>query len=85
MKVKVKKRIRFSSPSKKIINYDPKSDAIYMGIKRGIEEEFVEVSPGLNVELNSRGQVIGIEILNASKILKPIIKPLQRQILELVK
>jgi uncharacterized protein YuzE len=70
---------------KKLINYDPKSDAVYMGIKKGIEEEFVEVSPGLNVELNSKGQVIGIEILNASKALKSIIKPLQRQILEPVK
>ena len=68
--------------SKKIINYDPKSDVLYMGAKKGIEEEFIEVSPGLNVELDSKGQVIGIEILNASKTLRSIIKPLQKQILE---
>lgn len=79
MPVKIMKK----SKSKKLINYDPRSDAIYMGIKRGVEEEFIEVSPGLNVELNSKGRVIGIEILNASKVLKPVIKPLQRQILEL--
>jgi len=54
--------------SKKIINYDPKSDVLYMGVKKGIEEEFVEISPGINVELDQRGQVIGVEILNASKI-----------------
>lgn len=68
--------------SKKIINYDAKSDVLYVGIKKGVEEEFIEVAPGVNVELNQNGKIIGIEILNASKILKPIIKPLQKQILE---
>jgi uncharacterized protein YuzE len=47
---------------------------LYIGLKRGTEEEFVE--------LDSKGQVIGIEILNASKVLKPVIKPFQKQILE---
>ena len=41
-------------------------------------EEFVEIAPGINVELDDRGQVIGIEILNASKCLKPIAKPLYK-------
>lgn len=68
--------------SKKIINYDQKSDALYIGLKKGVEEEFVEVSPGISVELDSQGQIIGIEILNASKVLRPAIKPLQKQILE---
>jgi len=68
--------------SKKIINYDPKSDVLYMGVKKGIEEEFVEIFPGINVELDQRGQVIGVEILNASKILKPVMCPLQKQVLE---
>ncbi|MCD6500701.1 DUF2283 domain-containing protein [bacterium] len=68
--------------SQKIISYDRKSDVLYLGVKKGIEEEFVEVSPGINVELNQNGQVIGIEILNASKILKSVVKPLQKQILE---
>lgn len=68
--------------SKKIINYDQKSDVLYIGLKKGVEEEFIEVSPGINIELNEKGQVIGIEILNASKVLKPVVKPLQRQILE---
>ncbi len=71
-----------NSKSQKIINYDPKSDVLYMGLKRGIEEKFVEVSPGINVELDENGQVIGIEILNASKVLKPVIRSFQKQILE---
>ena len=68
--------------SKKIVNYDPKSDVLYMGVKKGIEEEFVEISPGINVELDQNGQVIGIEILNASKVLRSVVKSLQREILE---
>ena len=68
--------------SKKIINYDPKSDVLYMGAKKGIEEEFIEVSPGINVELDSKGQVIGVEVLNASKMLKSVVKPLQMRVLE---
>lgn len=67
---------------KKIINYDQKSDALYIGVKKGVEEEFIEISPGISVELNKKGQVIGIEILNASRVLKPVVKPLQKQILE---
>lgn len=68
--------------AKKIVNYDPKSDMLYMGVKKGNEEEFVEISPGINVELDENGQVIGVEVFNASKILKPVMQPFQRQVLE---
>ena len=68
--------------SKKIINYDRKSDVLYLGVKEGIEEEFVEIAPGVNVELDERGKVIGIEILNASKVFRPVLNPLQEQVLE---
>ena len=63
---------------KAVVNYDSKSDIIYIVTRKGKEEEFVEVAPGLNVELNENGEVIGIEILNASNFLKPIAKPLYR-------
>ena len=45
----------------------------------GTEEEFVEVAPGVHVELDSKGDVIGIEILKASKFFRPVAKPLYRQ------
>lgn len=64
--------------NKPIINYDSKSDTIYIVAKRGTEEEFVEIVPGINVEIDEKGEVIGIEILNASKFLRPIAKPLYR-------
>lgn len=60
------------------VNYDSKSDVIYIVTKKGGEEQFVEVAPGINVELDETGQVIGIEILNASHFLRPIARPLYR-------
>lgn len=62
--------------NKPLVNYDSKSDVIYIVTKKGKEEEFVEVAPGINVELDEKGEVMGIEILNASIFLKPIAKPL---------
>lgn len=53
-------------------HYDPDSDALYLGLKKGVEESFIEVAPGLNLELNEQGQIIGIEVLNASHILEQI-------------
>jgi len=58
--------------------YDYESDVLYIVAKKAVEEEFIEVAPGINVELDDRGQVIGIEILNASKCLKPIAKSLYK-------
>ena len=63
---------------KSLINYDYKSDVLYIAAKKGVEEEFIEIAPGINVELDESGKVIGIEILNASKCLKSIAKPLYK-------
>lgn len=62
--------------NKPLLHYDSKSDIIYIVTRKGKEEEFIEVAPGINVELNDKGEVIGIEILDASRFLKPIAKPL---------
>ena len=51
------------------VYYDKKSDALWLLIKSGPEEEFKEVAPGVNVELGKDGELLGIEILNASKVL----------------
>jgi uncharacterized protein YuzE len=61
---------------KPLVNYDSKSDVLYIVARKGKEEEFVEIAPGINIELDEKGEVIGIEILNASSFLKPIAKPL---------
>lgn len=57
--------------AKQKIYYDKKTDVLWFNIKSGVEEEYKEVSPGVNVELNNKGELLGIEILNASKVLGP--------------
>ena len=54
-------------------------DILYMA-KEGQEEEFIELQPGINVELNKDRQVIGIEILHASEVLKEVIEPVRQKI-----
>lgn len=53
--------------------YDRKADILYLLVKKGKEEEVVEVSPGVNVELDGQGKLLGVEILNASAAMKPIV------------
>jgi uncharacterized protein YuzE len=61
------------------IFYDEEEDILYMA-KEGQEEEFIELQPGINVELDKDRQVIGIEILHASKVLKEVIEPVRQKI-----
>jgi uncharacterized protein YuzE len=55
------------------VNYDLGGDTLYIFVKDGAEEEFVEVADGVLVELNTSKEIIGIEILHASKILEPLL------------
>jgi len=56
--------------------FDKDSDILYIVTKKGPEEEFVEVAEGINVELDEKKNVVGIEILNASRFLSPLIRKL---------
>lgn len=56
------------------IYYDRRSDVLYLFIRSGAEEEVQEVAPGVNVELDQRGRLLGIEILNASRSLRQLMK-----------
>lgn len=64
--------------NKSVVNYDAKADVLYIVAKKAKEEEYVEIAPGINVELDDKGAVIGIEILNASKFFRPVAKPLYK-------
>lgn len=64
-----------------IVRYDRESDVLYFGIRGGAEEEYVEIAPGINVELDRQREVIGIEVLNASKVLRPVTKSLESRAL----
>lgn len=43
--------------------YDEKEDILYLA-KEGQEEKIVELSPTVNAELDSSGNLIGIEVLS---------------------
>lgn len=51
------------------IFYDRETDVLWFLIKSGPEETHQEVAPGISVELGEKGELLGIEILNASKVL----------------
>ena len=48
-------------------NYDKESDSLFISVKDEEEDSFEEIIPGINVELNDKEEVIGIEILKASR------------------
>ena len=50
-------------------NYDKESDSLLINIKEGQEDSFEQVVPGVNLELNKIGEIIGVEIIWASKFL----------------
>jgi uncharacterized protein YuzE len=53
--------------------YFEKEDILHLAISEGREAQSVEVSPNITVELNDKGELIGIEILNASEFLRDTI------------
>lgn len=57
--------------TKQKIYYDKETDVLWFLIKSGPEETHEEIAPGVSVELGKKGELLGIEILNASKLLGP--------------
>jgi uncharacterized protein YuzE len=55
--------------------YDPEVDAAYVKISRGKILESEEVQPGVIVDLDAKGQVLGLEILCFTKRFADQIKP----------
>ena len=52
------------------MKYYEDSDVLYFFLKKGSESRSVEASPGITIELNEANQIIGIEILDASKFIQ---------------
>jgi len=65
--------------SKPLVRYDRSSDVLYIATRKGLEVEFIEVAPGVNVELDAKGNVVGVEILKASHTLKGFLKSLGKK------
>ena len=49
------------------LKVDEKSDALYLRLDESKIIESEEVSPGVVLDFNERGQVVGIEMLNLSQ------------------
>ena len=52
------------------IRYFEQEDVLHLAITDGPESRSLELSPGITVELNDKDEMIGVEILNASKFLQ---------------
>ena len=49
------------------LHYYPETDSLYVELKAGPGAETHEVTDGLNVDLDSGGEVVGFDIDHASK------------------
>jgi len=59
--------------------YDEEEDILYLA-KEGKEVEVVEISPGVNMELDSNGNLIGVELFRASHMFKDILKSMEKKL-----
>lgn len=52
------------------VQYFEREDTLHLAITEEPESRSLEISPGITVELNDKDEMIGVEILNASKFLR---------------
>ena len=66
------------------MTYFEKDDILHLAISDESETGSVEVSPDITAEMNAAGELIGIEILNASRFLRDtMLDSVQARMLEL--
>jgi uncharacterized protein YuzE len=64
--------------------YFEKEDVLHLSISDEPEAGSVEVSPNITAELNADGELIGIEILNASSFVRDsVLESVQARVLDL--
>jgi len=61
------------------ISYDENEDILYLA-KEGLEHEILELSPGVNLELDDSGKLIGVEVFKASRLFKDVIKLMEKRL-----
>lgn len=66
--------------------YFEKDDVLHLAITDEQEAGSVEISPSITAELNSKGELIGIEILRASSFIRDLVlESVQAKMLEFPK
>ncbi len=69
--------------NKSNVAYFRDSDVLHLAITNEPEAASVELSPNITAELNDKGELIGIEILNASEFIRDsILESAQARILQ---
>lgn len=53
------------------IHYDPKVDAVYIELAKGKYEISREISESVVVDEDKDGKILGVEVLDVSKVLGP--------------
>lgn len=49
------------------IEYDPEADALYIQLREAYAEDNIDIEEGVTVDLDAKGHIIGIEILDATE------------------
>lgn len=66
------------------IRYFEQEDVLHLAITEEPESRSLELSPDITVELNDKDEMIGVEILNASKFLRDaVLESIQAKTLNL--
>ena len=70
--------------SKRHLAYFEKDDILHLAISDEPEAGSVEISPNITAEINAKGELIGIEILNASAFVRDsVLDSVQARMLDL--
>lgn len=68
------------------MNYFKEEDILHLLISEEPESNSIEISPNVTAELNAAGELIGVEILNASIYIRDsILESVQGKLLKLVR
>lgn len=68
------------------MSYFEKDDVLHLAISDEPEARSIEISPNITAELNNKGELIGIEILNASTFVRDaVLESVQGKMLDLSK
>jgi uncharacterized protein YuzE len=65
------------------MTYFEKEDILHLVLSDEMEAGSVELSPDITAELNEKGELIGIEILNASTFMRDVVlESMQAKVLQ---
>jgi uncharacterized protein YuzE len=68
------------------MNYFKEEDVLHLLISKEPESASIEISPNVTAELNADGELIGVEIINASHYVRDfILESVQGKLLNLVR